>query len=113
MPVKKLHIKIAVAAGWRGAQTATEMVDLLKENWDQIQSDYKAQEEQDKNDMYDYFNNEVEELGNNLFGQYANPEDLKRFVDALNDEDQARFFEVCKEQLQVDEVGTLESGDQQ
>ena len=57
--------------------------------------------------MYDYFNNEVEELGNNLFGAYANPEDLKRFVDALNDEDQAKFFEVCRENLTVD---TLETG---
>ena len=45
MPVNKLHIKVAVAAGWRGAQTAMEMVDLLKENWDQIQADYKGQEE--------------------------------------------------------------------
>ena len=37
--------------------------------------------------MYEVFNNKVEELGNNLFGDYASPDDLKRFFEALNDED--------------------------
>ena len=59
--------------------------------------------------MYEVFNNEVEELGNNLFGDYASPDDLKRFCEALNDEDQAKFFEVCKETLEIE---PLEGGDQ-
>ena len=59
--------------------------------------------------MYEHFNNEVEELGNNLFGAYASPDDLKRFCDALNDEDQAKFFEVCRDNLEIE---SLEGGDQ-
>ena len=53
--------------------------------------------------MYNFFNNEVDELGNNLFGDYANPEDLKRFFDSLNDEDQAKFFSVCSEHLELEQ----------
>ena len=52
--------------------------------------------------MYNFFNNEVDELGNNLFGDYANPEDLKRFFDSLNDEDQAKLFSVCSEHLELE-----------
>ena len=59
--------------------------------------------------MYEKFNNEVEELGNNLFGDYASPDDLKRFCEALNDEDQSKFFNVCNETLEIE---PLEGGDQ-
>ena len=108
MPGTKLHIKIVVAAGWRGTENWKEMVDLMKENWDQIQESYKSQPQSIRNEMHDHFNNQVEELGNNLFGDYANPDDLQRFCEALNDEDQIKFFEVCKENLEIE---TLEGGD--
>ena len=51
--------------------------------------------------MKEYFNNEVAELGNNLFGDFANPEDLQRFCETLDEEDQAKLVRVCNETFET------------
>ena len=47
--------------------------------------------------MKEHFNNEVAELGSNLFGDFANPEDLQRFCESLGEEDQAKLVRICNE----------------
>ena len=67
MPLKKLKIQ-AKGAGSRGTEQAEQMVELMCETWDLIQSKFAEQTESEKEEMLELFNSKVEDLGDSLFG---------------------------------------------
>ena len=75
-----------------GTPSANERIELVTENWNQIQESYKAQEENVRKEIYYLFHNQVENLGETLFGEEATPDDFNCFCQALNDEDQDKFL---------------------
>ena len=81
------------------------MIDLMRDNWGNIQEAYKAQTEAEKRKMKEHFNNEIAELGNNLFGDFANPEDLQRFCESLDEEAQAKLVSLCNETFELENQG--------
>ena len=70
----------------RGTEQASEMVELMIDNWVQLQSKFNDYSESDKDDLMDHFNCAINNLGESLFGDDANPEDFKQFMDGLEDE---------------------------
>ena len=53
------------------------MLELMLDNWDQLQEKFKSQTETEKEDMMDHFNSKIENLGDTLFGEGANSDDFK------------------------------------
>ena len=45
MALKKLVIKLKSAGGARGTSAADEMLEMLNENWDQVQKKFKESDE--------------------------------------------------------------------
>ena len=58
----------------------------LCDNWDQLQDNYQSQTETEKEDMLEYFNSAIENLGDTLFGDDAEVEAFKDFVTGLEKE---------------------------
>ena len=57
MPLlKKIHIKPKNKMGARGTQQATEMLEMFRENWEQIQEKFEAFSQEERDDMLDHFN---------------------------------------------------------
>ena len=83
MPAR-LKIKIAKPMGERGTTSATELVDLLDENWSQVQEKFGDLSESDKQDMLDHFNASVEDIGEALFGEGATIDELRDLVSGLD-----------------------------
>ena len=50
----------------------------------------------------DHFNCSINNLGDSLFGDEANPEDFKKFIDGLEDEQEVDFLESVREALLID-----------
>ena len=88
MVKKQLILKLTAKedAIVRGTEQATEMVDLMVENWDQIRDKYFGMDMSEQEDMMDHFNSSIENLGDALFGDEANPRDFQQFVGGLEDE---------------------------
>ena len=70
----------------RGTEQASELVDLMVDNWDQLQDKYKNQSVEDREEMMDHFNGALNNLGDTLFGDDATPDDFRQFVGGLEDE---------------------------
>ena len=102
MPLKKLRLTCR-ARGARGTLQAKEMLDLMTENWSQIQENFHAQEEQDREDMLEHFNQAIEELGDQLFGEDASKDDFDRFVRGLDDNEEKIFLEAVNQALLLGE----------
>ena len=47
MALKKLVIKLKSAGGARGTSAADEMLEMLSDNWDQVQKQFKESSEAD------------------------------------------------------------------
>ena len=60
-----------------GSEQASEMVDLMVDNWDQLQDKYQRMSDEDRDEMMDHFNSALNNLGETLFGGDANPDDFK------------------------------------
>ena len=101
MPFSKLAIK-AKSKGARGTEQASEMVELMQENWEQIQEKFLGQTESEKEEMLEHFNNAIENLGDTLFGEDASPEEFKNFVNDLADDEGNAFLESVKEALLIE-----------
>ena len=101
MPFGKLLIK-AKAKGARGTEQASEMLELMQENWEQIQEKFSGQTESEKDEMLEHFNNALDSLGDTLFGEDASPEEFKNFVNVLADEEGNIFLEAVKEALLIE-----------
>ena len=81
MPIMKVQIllkpKRPELVKVRGTEQASEMVELMIDNWDQLQSKFNDYSESDKDDLMDHFNCAINNLGESLFRDDANPEDFK------------------------------------
>ena len=85
MPVKesaRLQIKVKKGSkGARGTEQADQLIDLLSENWQQIQDAFKAKTEDEQEALLAHFESINEDLGDCLFGDSASAEDVKKFVE--------------------------------
>ena len=81
MPFQQLRITLTKEkideAKARGTEQAPEMLELMIENWDQIQEKFESQTETEKEDMMDHFNSRIENLGDTLFGEGSNSDDFR------------------------------------
>ena len=98
MPLKKLRLTCR-ARGARGTEKAKEMLELMTENWSSIQENFQSQEEQDREDMLEHFNDAIEELGDQLFGEDASVDNFDRFVRGLDDNEEKLFMEAVNQAL--------------
>ena len=102
MPIKKLVLTIK-KAGVRGTDNATEICDMLAGNWAQVQEKFAGFNESDKEAMLEHFNSQIESLGDALFGDAANADDLKEFVDGFEKAEEETFKKAILDALLVEE----------
>ena len=102
MGLKKLQIKLKGNHDARGTKDADVMMDIFRENWDQIQDKYNNLSESERTEMLDHFNSQFENIGDSLFGSNAGPEELAEFIDGLDDGRKKEFCECAKEALEFD-----------
>ena len=67
MGLKKLRVQ-AKAKPARGAKDAAVCVELVDNNWEEIQDAFKAATEDEQNELFDHFNGAVDGVGEALFG---------------------------------------------
>ena len=79
MGLKRLRVNCK-ARGSRGTEQAPEMLDLMQENWEDLQSAFSGYSKEEQDELLDHFNQALEDLGDNLFGTDSNIEDLRTFV---------------------------------
>ena len=104
MPLfKKIHIKPVNKLGARGTKQASEMLEMFRENWEQIQEKFNAFSEEERNDMLDHFNRSFENLGDALFGKDACIDELENYVESLNEERKGEFCTCVNDALLYDE----------
>ena len=87
MPLKKLLLKLSDAdeAKARGTEQATEIIELMVDNWEQIQEKFSGQTQSEKEEMMDHFNSAIENLGDVLFGEDSNIDDFEQFAGGFED----------------------------
>ena len=61
------------------------MLELMVENWDQLQEKFADYSESEKEEMIDHFNNTIENLGDMLFGDDANVDDFEQLVSSFEE----------------------------
>ena len=92
MPVSeqaKLQIKIKKGSkGARGTEQANELIDMLNENWDQVQELFNNKSEEEQNELFEHCESINQDLGDCLFGDGANPEDVSKFINGKSDDEQ-------------------------
>ena len=108
MPVAqgaKLQIKVKKGSkGARGTEQADQLIDMLSENWAQIQDVFKTKSEEEQGILLEHFESINEDLGDCLFGDSASAEDVKKFVDGKPEAEQTRIAESILEALEVELV---------
>ena len=102
MPFRKLQFKPKSDKGARGTKQASEMLELMVENWDQLQEKFADYSESEKEEMIDHFNNTIENLGDMLFGDDANKEEFEELVNQSDEEQQREFLTCVKEALLIE-----------
>ena len=100
--VFRLNIRPKDPKDVRGTKKASEMIDLMIDNWDQLQEKFEDYTESDKEELMDHFNCAVENLGDALFGSDASPEDFKTFMAGLEEEKEQVFLIAVKEALLIE-----------
>ena len=103
MALKKLVIKLKTKQGERGTQAAEALIELFNENWDQLQEKFKAQSEEEQNDMLQHFNAAADSLGDALFGNESNRDELGTLITGLTDEQQNDVDTAVKEALEFED----------
>ena len=81
------------------------MVEALSSNWPQIKDKYNEKSEEEKDEMMDYFNSQIENLGSTLFGEDTEATELETLVNALSDADCEKFEETVKEGMVLSKDG--------
>ena len=108
MPVAqgaKLQIKVKKGSkGARGTEQADQLIDMLSENWAQIQDVFKTKSEEEQGILLEHFESINEDLGDCLFGDSASAEDVKKFIDGKPEAEQTRIAESILEALEVELV---------
>ena len=62
------------------------MVEIMTDNWAELQEKFTGYTEAEKEELMDHFNCAIENLGDVLFGDESNKGDFKSFIKALEDE---------------------------
>ena len=108
MPVAQeanLQIKVKKGSkGARGTEQADRVIDILIENWDQIQNVYKSKSEDEQEELLAHFESIHNDLGDCLFGENASAEDVKLFVQGKPNAEQDRITVSIQEALEVELV---------
>ena len=91
MPVKKKLLfkpkpRPPEEDGSRGTEQAPQMVELMIENWDQLQEKFAEYDESEKGEMIEHFNSTIDCLGDSLFGGDANQEEFAALVNQSDEE---------------------------
>ena len=73
------------------------MVEALASNWTQIKDKFNEKSEEERDEMMDYFNSQIDNLGSCLFGEDTEPNELEALVNALSDADCGKFEETVKD----------------
>ena len=102
MPFKKMRIKCK-ARGSRGTEGASEMLELMSSNWEQIRDAFAQYSDEEQNELMDHFNDTLDDLGENLFGEDAQMEDFKTYITGMEEEDQKKFLAAVKESLMLED----------
>ena len=71
--------------GVRGTQASQDLLETLKENWEQMRKAYNEKDDGEKEEMLNYFNSAIENFGETLFGDDSESNELGDFVNALTD----------------------------
>ena len=80
-----------------------EMLEILQENWDQIQEKFfNITSESEKEDYIDHLNNNFEYLGDVLFGADASIEEITQLVDDNDEQQKVKFCEIVDEVFQFE-----------
>ena len=103
MPLPKLKISLKSKIGARGTESADEMLELLNDNWEQVQERYNACSESEKEEMLEHFNSSQENLGEALFGADAQIEELQNYVNGLEEADKRVFCQLVNDVLQIEQ----------
>ena len=103
MPLRRIVIKLKSKAGERGTQAAEALIELFSENWDQLQEKFKAQSAQEQEDMLQHFNGAADSLGDALFGNESNIEELSTLITGLTDEQQNNVNVAINEALDFED----------
>ena len=80
---KRLVLKPKGDRGSRGTEAAKEMLELMTDNWDQLQDKFNSQTENEQIEMLEHFNETIDGLGDTLFGDDCNIEDFTAFINGL------------------------------
>ena len=62
------------------------LVELMVENWDQLQERFAEYDESEKGEMIEHFNSTIDCLGDSLFGDDANKEEFEELVNQSDEE---------------------------
>ena len=108
MPVTqgaKLQIKVKKGSkGARGSEQAEQLIDMLSENWAQIQDVFKNKSEEEQGILLEHFESINEDLGDCLFGEDASAEDVKKFIHGKPDAEQEQISASIQDALAVELV---------
>ena len=63
---------------------------------------HNASSEEEREEMMDFFNSNLENLGDTLFGEDSTPEDLATYVDGLDDTKSEQFVNAVNEAMDFD-----------
>ena len=86
MPAK-IHLKIK-KGGVRGTESAAEVIEMLAQNWHQFRDNYNSLEQEEQDGLLRHFESLIENLGDILFGEDSNAEDMEKFVKNRTDAEQ-------------------------
>merc|ERR1712117_305934 len=105
MPIKedtKLQIRIKKGSkGARGTEQADELIEMLNENWDQVQEHFNKKTEEQQEELLAHFESVDVDLGDCLFGDSASPEDVAKFINGKPDDEQNAISDAISEALDI------------
>ena len=102
---QKLQIKIKKGSkGARGTEQADQLIDMLAENWQQIQDAFQAKSADEQEALLAHFESINEDLGDCLFGDSATAEDVRKFVDGKSEAEQNALAENIQAALDTELV---------
>ena len=85
--------------GARGTADCAALVDTLSEHWDAVREKFNAMPDDEQEEMKDYFNGEMENSGDLLFGEDSTADDLEPYIAAIDDESQTSFVAMVGEAM--------------
>ena len=83
--LKFTPIKLNNDGNKRGTKSANDLVETLTENWNQMRKSYNEKDAGEKEEMLDFFNSAIDNLGEILFGDDSESAELADFVNSLDD----------------------------